>query len=69
MNELEPGWTAGVPSMVFSLAVGALGPDSFALLVLCQALLCSMPATAESADLYIGTPAVVVSVPLALVAP
>ena len=55
--------------MVFSLAVGALGPDSFALLVLCQALLCSMPATAESADLYIGTPAVVVSVPLALVAP
>ena len=67
--ELESGRTSGVPSMVFPLAVGALGPDFFALFVFGHALLCSMPATAESTDLYIGTPAVVVSVPLALEAP
>ena len=69
VDDLEPGWTSGVPGVVFSLAIGTFCFYGFALFVFGQALLSSMPATAESADLYIGTPAVVVSVPLALEAP
>ena len=69
MDDLEPGRTSGVPGVVFPLAIGAFGFYCFALFVFGQALLCSIPATAKCADVYIGAPAAAVPVPLALEAP